>query len=62
MPLYRFRVNESRLLQMEYLVEANDENEAYAKAEIGDTVEEDQVRTIGVIDRAVLYPVTPRVP
>lgn len=51
MPIYKVNVTEVREYQSEYTIEADNEDEAQAKAKIGDTLSEDTLRMVGVNDR-----------
>lgn len=55
MPEFKFRVIETRTQEVEYAVEAETEEEARQKAEIGDTTMEVELEPLGeVIDREIV--------
>jgi type II secretory pathway component PulF len=53
MPTYRFQAYETRTYDVEYVVEADTEEEAREKAEQGDTLSEETGRMTGVISRDI---------
>jgi len=53
MRMYRFAVTETRNFEVEYVVEAETEEEAREKAESGETVSEEEIGLTGVSDRYV---------
>lgn len=64
MPRFKQVVIETRTYQVEYIVEADDVEEAKNKIAIGDTVEENEIKCDGVTqrdpwDEPTLVPKTP---
>lgn len=59
MYLWNVVVTEVRHVECLYTIEADDEHEAKRKAAIGDTVNEDDIKDRGVMDRHIESDVTP---
>jgi hypothetical protein len=53
MPTFRVKVFEKREYSCWYTVEARNEEEAREAAEAGDTIDEEEIDLIGVIDRQI---------